>query len=527
MNDALTPLRQAYGLEPGSAAPGSPERAEQELLRGARAALDAAPARRPSDAALSAVRERAAQASAEHARDLDAVRSVYGEGDRVESSEAVLLDQTREAVDRLFAARPQPRPDARVLDAVRARAAEAVAEPVRTDRPALAPLVVALGGAGAPSVESETLAQSLDALGRLPRPAPSADAVGAVLAFAATASADGLGAVRYVYEGGERPDAPVEVALLEQTRHAVERALVARPQPRPEASAVDAVLARAADATAARADEPTVSDPALAPLALAYGLPLSAPSASGGVEGALLAQTSDALSRLRPARPDAAAVQNVLARAASARRPAGAARPARADRAAAPSGRRLPGPVWVSAATLLLAALTGVGVLFNLYGPDGSPATGPVEVATTETPAVPEIATVGVAAEPDAARPAADPSAVPEPVAAVQAAPAPSARLVAARQPVAPPSAARTAPPPPETPTPAWEVGEDVRALSLRLEELDRSIEGLAWDEPAEVFGRPAEPSALTSTPGVRAVRAGAAPARARITPADSSRTPR
>ena len=531
MYDALTPLRHVYGLEPGAAAPGAPGSAEEEVLRGARAALGAAPTYRPDAAVLAAVRERAAQASADHAGLLDAVRAVYEGGAPVETAEAALLSQTRVAVERAFAARPQPRPDAAVVDAVAARAAEASPEPVQTEHAALAPLVVALGGAGAPSAESEVLAQSLDALARVPRARPSADVLGAVAAFAATASADaatsGLDAVRSVYEGGAEPAGSVEVAVLEQTRRAVERAVATRPQPRPEAAAVDAVLARAAEATAARADEPAVSDPALAPLALAYGLPLSVP-APGGAEVALLAQTADALGRARPARPAAAVVQSVLARAASARRPARAARPAPADRAAASPRRRLPGPVWVSAAAFLLAALTGAGVLFSLNGSGGSPAAGPVDVATAETLAVPEVAAVGTAAESGGAEapavpPAAPPpSAVaPAPVTVAQATPA--AAAPAERRPAAAARTASASPRPAEPP--AWEVGEDVRALSLRLEEIDRSIEGLAWDEPPEVFGRPA--AAATSTPGVQAVRAGAAPARARITPADSSRTPR
>ena len=530
MSDALTPLRHVYGLATrAAAAPGAPGHAEQELLRGMALALDAAlpVGRRPSDAALDAVRAAAAEAAATHAQALDAVRYVYGEGGTGGGAvEVAVLRQSREAVERAFAARPQPCPDAATLDAVQARAAETTGEEVPTDRPALAPLAVALGGAGTPSAESALLAQSLDALARAPRPRPSSGAVGAVLAFAERASAGsapsaGLDAVRFVYEGGERPEG-VEPTLLEQSREVVERALIARPQPRPEAATVDAVLARAAEASGQRADEPTVSDRALAPLALAYGLPLAV-EAGGGVEAALLVQSHAALDRLRPARPSGAVLANVLDRAAAARR-----RPARADRPAAPPARRrIPAPVWAGGAALMLAALTAVAVLPGLFGRGGTPA-GPAQVATAETTAVPEIAAVGVGSE----GPESEATASADETPAAPAVSAPTAGLapVAERRVVsARPAPAQRAPAPPRpTPdTPTWEAGEDVRALSLRLDEIDRSIEGLAWDEPAEAFGRPAGAPSVTSTPGLRSVREGAAPARARIQPADSSRTPR
>ena len=526
MSDALTPLRLAYGLETrGAAAPGH---AEYELLRGTARALDAAlsqaaPPRRPTDAVLAAIRAAAAEATTLSAQALAAVRSVYGEGDEGGGAvEVAVLQQSREAVEHAFAERPQRRPDAATLDAVLARAAEAVADEVPADRPALAPLAVALGGVGAPSAESAILGQSLDALARAPRHRPAPGALSAVLTFAASASSADLDAVRFVYEGGERPGG-VEAVLLEQSRAVVERALVARPQPRPEAAALDAVLARAAEASAQRADEPAVSDRALAPLALACGLPLAVEAPVGGVEVTLLAQTQAALDRLRPARPSGAVVANVLDRAAAARRPARADRPT----AAPTSRRRIPAPVWAGGAALMLAALTAIAVLPGVFGRGGTPVSdGTATVATTAPTAAPEIAAVGV--EPEAAPPADETTA---PVAAaptvaslapVAARRAVSPRPAPPRQAAAPSAAPRTAPD-----ARAWETGEDVRALSLRLEEIDRSVEGLAWDEPAEVFGQPVARPSATSAPGIRAVREGAPSARARIQPADSSRTPR
>ena len=530
MSDALTPLRCAYGMEP-AVPPGAPGYAEQELIRGTLAALSAAPPRPPAEAVVEAVRQRAAQASAASSDELRAVRYVYGEeGTPGGAVEVALLSQTRGAVERAFAARPQPRPAPAVVEAVEARAAEGRPERVVVEDPALVPLAVAVGGAGTPSAESALLAQSLRALDRAPRRRPDTDAVDAVLAFAASASASTLDAVRYVYDDGARPEGGVEVALLEQSREVVERALRARPQPRPDASAVDAVLARAAEATALRADEPTVSDRPLAPLALAYHLPLAVDAPGGGVETALLGQSQAALDRLRPARPSGAVVANVLDRAASAaRRPAPSDRPAQADRpAAAPaSRRRVPAPVWVGGAALMLAALTAIAVLPGLFGRGGAVPAAPAEVAVEGPSVAPEVAAVGVSPEPAAPELNEAPAATaPPPAPTVAAA---GFTPVAARLPVTPRPArvpARTATrPAPETP--AWEAGEDVRALSLRLEEIDRSVDGLAWDEPAEVFGQPAVRPSAASAPGLRTVREGAPPARARIQPADSTRTPR
>ena len=71
---------------------------------------------------------------------------------------------------------------------------------------------------------------------------------------------------------------------------------------------------------------------------------------------------------------------------------------------------------------------------------------------------------------------------------------------------------------------PAWDVDDDVRVLSLRLQELRRQNQGLVWDESAEAFGAPAD--AAGAAPGVQTVREGAAPTRAQIrVRADSARS--
>ena len=526
MSDALTPLRHAYGLAAGAAAvPGDPGHAEQEALRGMADVLAAAPPRRPSEPVLAAVRARAAEASTAHS--LDAVRHVYAGATAPASPvEVTLLQQTRESVERALGARRQPRPDAAAVDAVLARAAEATAAVgLAVEDPALVPLASALGYvAAAPSAERAVLEQSLAALDRVPRPRPSDETLSSVLAFAATASQEGLGAIRYVYDDGARPAGGVEVAVLEQSRETVERAFRARPQPRPDTTVVDAVLARAAEASSLRADEPTVSDPALAPLAVSYGLPLAAAS-GGGVEAALLSQSQAALDRVRPTSPDAAVVANVVARAAVAR----PTRRATTDRPAASSSRRRPAAAWAGGAAFLLAALTAVAVLPGVFADDSAPLVSDVAVEP-QAAAGPTLAAVTapdpVEAEESEAAPAPPPSATPA------TPPAPTAGLAAVAERRASPAqtaapAAVAPTPAPVEETPAWEASEDVRALSLRLDELDRSIEGLAWDEPAEAFGQPSGTSAVSPTRGLRAVREGALPSRARIQPADSSRSQR
>jgi hypothetical protein len=58
-----------------------------------------------------------------------------------------------------------------------------------------------------------------------------------------------------------------------------------------------------------------------------------------------------------------------------------------------------------------------------------------------------------------------------------------------------------------------WDVGEDVRMLSLRLSQLANSSEGLSWDAPPTSLGA-ADLSADAPAEGIRAVRSGASPAR-------------
>ena len=440
MSDALTPLRQVYGLEPAS----GPETPEHDVLRTLRDALDARPALAPAAGALDAVLARAA-----------------------ESHDVLTFESEAQAA-------------------------------------ALAPV--------------------LDALDRLPRPAPS-DAVIAAVEARAAESAGALAAVRHVYAGGGAPAAgtaaAVEAEVLHQSREAVERSLVSRPQARPAQSAVDAVLARAAQARRQSEEVP----------------------AESAVEDAVLAQSLQALDRLPRYSPSVAALDAVVAAAAvppvlrasgpktPASRPAAPAR----DRAAAPVRRR-PVGVWAGAGVLALVAAFALTLLPRQAAAPEAPA--PLAVAEQVEPASQAVAEADAE---EATPPPADPAPTPfssaiaaasataggaavteRPGSGPSAPAAPPARTATARPtaPQAAPVAAatptpRSAAPSSTAPAPSWEASDDVRALSLRLQELDE--DALAWDEPSEVFGTPA-PSA-SGTPGVQAV--GATRARARMIDTD------
>ncbi|MDX1439917.1 MAG: hypothetical protein R3284_08450 [Rubricoccaceae bacterium] len=54
-----------------------------------------------------------------------------------------------------------------------------------------------------------------------------------------------------------------------------------------------------------------------------------------------------------------------------------------------------------------------------------------------------------------------------------------------------------------------WEAGEDVRLLSLRLQQLANSSEGLDWDESPTPFGAAEQDAGAAENSGIRAVNAG------------------
>ena len=480
MSDALTPLRHAYDVESLGAplAPGDAGHAEQEALRQLRMVLEDWPAPAPSPHATAAVESRAAVVTA-------------------------VLAQTDAAVARAVASRPQPRPSTDVLAAVLARAAE----PIPSDSlPASSP------------VEAALLDQSAQALDRLPRLRPDAHVIAAIEARAAGATAS-LAPVRALYLDGPVAES-AEAAVLAQSRAAIERTLATRPQPRPSADAVAAILARAAEASGLE-PEPV--------------LEVSA------VEGAVFAQSLRALDRLPRPRPSVATLDAVrLAAVTAGAAPLRDSRPATSpDRAPTrPDRRRTSVGVWASIGTALVAAL----VLLVVLPLGGAPEAEPVAVAaladvtdaetpqpvapSNEAPAEPLVEESPVSQSVPSALSAAAtlPGVAPAAQRAIREASTPSpspptaAPQVASAQPTTrpTPSAAR--------PTPSWDTPDDVRALSLRLQEIDEA-DALAWDDaPAETFGVPGV-SSTGSAPGLQSVRAGT-PARARFR-SDSSSTQR
>ena len=380
---------------------------------------------------------------------------------------------------------------------------------------------------------------AFDALGRAlnaqPPASPSDAAVEAVLARAAAASSADQ-SVRDAYAATAALAGEAE--LLRQSRLVLDRAIASRPRSRPSADVEALILARAADASGVVRDV-APSDLALRPVAAAYGLATEA-----GVESSLLASTSDALARLPLRQPEAATLDAVLAQAALASAPvAPDAIPPRApaaDRAAVPLASRRTRGVWAGSAALLAAV-----VIAFLMVPSGAPSSDAEAVVAVAEPSAPEAEAAPALTPAEQETPAA-----PQPAPALAAA-VPAPRVVqrtAPRGPSAseftPVQAVRPAPPPvaasarsaPDglsdevaaapTSVPSWDVDDDVRLLSLRLQELRRQNQGLAWDESAEAFGAPAD--AAGGSAGIQVVREGAAPARAQIrVRADSARSNR
>lgn len=481
MSDALTPLRHAYGVEPAGPAPaaGEPGHVELTLLRQMRTALDALPSAAPEAATVESVLG--------HADPLAAVKAVYDAGAAPASAEHALLASTAETLDhtlRLGA----PGPEADVVQAVLARAAEASVLAAETRL-----------GADATATEAAVLDQSLGALDRLPVQRPDADVVARVLDHARALP---LAAVRHLYADGPAPASEagaVEAEVLRQTGQVLDRALRSRAQPRPSAEALDGVLACAAEA---RPDAALLTE------------------ATSPVEAAVLEQSLTALDRLPLARPEASTVGAVLAQAATA---TPASRPARRAPDRTPSRtarpRRRVG-VWAGAGGLLVAALVAVVVLPSALSsePDLAPeaASFAADVAASEPvqeDAAPEEVAEAEPTPPNAA-----------PALAATAALAAAVPPVVTRSPASGPSTPPTettvqlatavvqGPDATDTPpaaVPSWDAGDDVRTLSLRLQEMERS--GLAWDAPVEV-GAPNTTSSPAATPGLQVVREGAPP---------------
>lgn len=424
---------------------------------------------------------------------LDPIRHAYGEAAGAPPApgepghaEHRLLQSTREVLDRM----PRPRPDAAVLDAVAAAARDATA---------LVPLRAAFGETPPPAsdapghAEYVLLQSTLAALDTLPPARPDAATLDAVKA-AATAHA--LRPVQAAYGEAEPPAADdpqhAEYALLQSTRDVLDRT----PKPRPDAGVI-AALAAAAKQSA------VPPPPTVAPLA--------------------------------PVRPVAS-------------RPA-APRPA-ADRPARilPFGRL---PAWVgTAAMLIVVASVGIWML-NERPPEGAAPERTAEAqaepdaqdaAPPEGAAAPDMAALSPAPPAESFAQAAPPaplSPAPANAPAPRAAPSPRLSAGAGRGEGTRPRAV-VPPPPPVSNEPfdaaaavvqgeqttratvasrsadeaapgAWESGEDVRLLSLRLQQIAETSEGLGWSAPPAPFGEAGSGEPLEG------VRADAPPGRVEV----------
>ncbi|MEO0559948.1 MAG: hypothetical protein AAF170_17405 [Bacteroidota bacterium] len=429
------------------------------------------------------------------------------------------------------------------------------------------------GSAGDPPtagdpVETELLRGMRRVLDARPSFSPSESAAQAVLdeAIAASSTAQPL----YAAYASTSP-LTGEAEVLRQSRTLLDRAIASHPPPRPSSDVEALILARAAEASSvARDAAPDAIE--LAPIAAAYGL-----ATSTGVEAALLASTRDALDRLPTRQPDASALDAVRAEAAfvattrdaldrlpthqpdastleailaqaalaSAPHEASPAQTTAPDRAAAaPSDRRRRmGGIWIGSAALMAVVLIGVFAFpFGETGVDTESAladAAPVAAQSEPAPSDADAGAVELAEEvtPNASAPfaAASPARVVQrsaprgpsaseltPVRAERGATndftasslpsVPSEADAASFEEAVPASATQAGE---GGAVPQWDVSDDVRLLSLRLQELRRQNEGLAWDEPAEAFGAPVATESVQ--PGIQAVREGAAPARAQV----------
>ena len=390
------------------------------------------------------------------------------------------------------------------------------------------------GSAGDPAtlgdpVETELLRGMRRVLDARPSDSPSESVIAAVLDRATSASAS----AQSLYDA-YAASAPLtgEAELLRQSREVLDRARVSRPQPRPSDAVEALILARAADATQVQRDVVPESLE-LAPVAAVYGL-----ATNDSAEAALLGSTRDALDRLPIHQPDASTLDAILAQAALASSPSKpeAIVQVAPDRVAvAPAARRRRmGGIWAGSAALVAVALIAVfafpfdeAVETEAVLADASPVAAQAEQAPTDADAdVVELAeeSLPAASAPLAAVPPARivQRTAPRGPSASDVTPVRAERRAASPRPASPSVAA--------TPleeaaladaasnsasTPEWDVSDDVRLLSLRLQELRRQNQGLSWDEPAEAFGAPA--ASGTTQPGIQAVREGAVPARALV----------
>ncbi len=387
--------------------------------------------------------------------------------------------------------------------------------------------------------EFEALRTMKEALDGLPQPLPTANSVDAIKDAAV---AETLLPLRHVY--GE------EVAALnpDDARFAEYELL------RTTKSALDTLPRVSADASVLDAVKMAASAQVLVPLQAAYG-ETEAPGTDSEqhAEYVLLDSMRAALGQLPSSRPDASVVAAVLAAA----KPGAPAMKVASDRPARSASivRRWT-PALAMAASLVVVAVTGLWVVETFQPGEQADSQlvadaqhSPSDEANAfTTPAEPDEAqeeaseadfsgSVAGSGQPTVSRDRLDGLVAERSTSAVGRTQSAGARLERR-------SAAQTPPPPPaparevdglaesevlmadvasgfddadtNKPVPAvseWEEREDVRVLSLRLNQLANSSEGLSWDEPPTPLGA-AGPATSGAMEGIRPVRSGPATGR-------------
>jgi len=383
--------------------------------------------------------------------------------------------------------------------------------------------------------EFEALRTMKEALDTSPSPLPDEQVVEAVKDAALT---DVLLPLRHAYGeevAGALDADDARMAEFELLR-TMKSALETLPRACPDASVLDTVKSTAAAHV-------------FAPLQAAYGEgEAPTPDSPEYAEYALLSTTKAALDQIPAARPDAGVVAVILAAA----RPGAPALKVASDRPAhSKSNVRRWMPTLAMAASVVIVAVTGLWVA-QVF-PVGQQAAETELLANAQARAGEDAVALTAPAEPEAELEEAPPPGLFSPLAAGGQPTVSQDRLqgyVAARTP-APVTRGRAerrttaqVPPPPalgrvadalaesetvladaiggfgeaDTNEPVatvseWDVGEDVRVLSLRLGQLANSSEGLSWDAPPTPFGV-ADLSADAPAEGIRAVRPVASPAR-------------
>ncbi len=387
--------------------------------------------------------------------------------------------------------------------------------------------------------EYEALRSMKEALDGLPQSLPGLDLVDAVKD---AALAETLLPLRLAYDdevaGSELDVDDARMAEFELLR-STKAALDLLPRVQPDASVLAVVKSAAATH-------------ALTPILAAYGEE-EAPKADSPQysEYALLSSTKSAVDQLPASRPDASVIAAVIA----ASKPGAPALKIASDRPArSASVVRRWTPALAMAASLVVVAVTGLWVAQVFPGQD---APNSELIADAQLSTADEAPAFSVPAEPEAESQEAvssdlanqfpesgQPAVAREPLQGFTAAPA---QIPVSQRRSETNQSARLDPRPPASPVlgndargrresdglvadavvgfgdvdtnkpvaivSEWEAGEDVRVLSLRLNQLASSSEGLSWDSPPTQLGA-AEPKISAGLDGIRSVRANSTPGR-------------